>query len=185
MTVSKVAQNKIKIFLTHTEVITCFGEYEKLLGLSPKVKTSLNLLLSDILSKHPLFNGNKKISAKIKLCKDFGCEIILTALLPKRKIPNSECVFVFQDSDALTSGIWELYKNKTNHRYLSHLYKTDNGYSLIINSQNPKEHLFFLNEFCFKIESNSEYIAYTKEYGKPLILNCAIEKYGKIFSKPV
>lgn len=181
MTVSVIAQNKIKISLTHTEVIACFGEYEKLLSLSPKVKNSLNMLLNDILSTHSLFYGNCKISAKIRLIKSYGCEIILTALLPKRKTPNKECVFEFSDTSALTGGITELYKNKTNLRFLSHLYETDSGYRLIINCKNPKENLFFLHEFCFKISDSPQDIEYTKEYGKPLILNCAIERYGKAF----
>lgn len=183
MTVSVITQNKIKISLTHTEVIACFGEYERLLGLSPKIKNSLSMLLNDIISEHSLFEKNCKISAKIRLIKNCGCEITLTALLPKRKTPNRECVFEFFDIEALTGGITELYKTKANLRFLSHLYKTDNGYRLIINCKNPKERLFFLHEFCFKISDKPQDIEYTKEYGKPLILNCAIEKYAKAFLK--
>lgn len=181
MTVSIVAQNKIKITLTHTEVITCFGEYEKLCSLSPKVKASLNMLLSDIITTNSLFHKSCKISAKIKVRKSFGCEIILTALLPKRTSPEKECIFEFSDSEALTAGIFELYKNKSTLRLRSHLYKTDNSYQLMVSCSNPKERLFLLHEFCFKISDSFLDIEYTKEYGKPLILNCAIEKYGKAF----
>lgn len=183
MTVSVLAQNKIKILLTHTEVITCFGKYDTLYSLTPKVKTSLNMLLSDIITTHSLFNRNCKISAKIKVRKNLGCEILLVALLPKRKTPDNECIFEFSDTEALTAGITELYKNKRNLRFLSHLYKTEQGYSLIVNCKNPKERLFLLNEFCFKISDSKNAVEYTKEYGKPLILNCAIERYGEFFSK--
>lgn len=183
MTVSVITQNKIRILLTHTEVITCFGEYSTLYSLGPKVKSSLNLLLNDIITTHSLFNKNCKISAKIKVKENFGCEILLVALLPKRKTPDNECVFEFSDSEALTAGITELYKNVRNFRFLSHLYKTEKGYSLIVNCQNPKEQLFVLHEFCFEINDSQNAVEYTKEYGKPLILNCAIERYGKFFSK--
>lgn len=183
MTVSLITKNKLKIALTHTEVLACFGEYEQLFSMTPRVKTALNLLLSDIIASKRVFSDNCKISAKLEVKRNFGCEITLTALSSQRKAPEKECIFEFSDSEALTHGITELYKNKSNLRFKSHLYKTESGYRLIASCKNPKESLFLLNEFCFKISDNLKDIEYTKEYGKPLILNCAIEKYGRIFLK--
>ena len=184
MTVSIIAKNKLRILLTHTEVIACFGEYEKLFGMTSGVKTALNFLINDIISQKRIFGENSKISAKLTVRRNFGCEIILTELLPKiTDTEESGCLFEFEDSDALTRGIAELYKNKSNFGFKSHLYKTESGYRLLVSCKKPKERLFLLNEFCFKISENLRDIEYTKEYGKPLILNCAIEKYGEIFLK--
>lgn len=182
MTVTKIAQNKIKIFLTDTEVSACFGDYEQLRQMSPKVKNALNLLLSDIIAESAIFEENCRISAKLSLKRGVGCEILLSALVAERRQPNKECIFEFDDSESLTLGIKELYKKRRNLQIISHLYETEMGYRLIVNCKNPKEKLFLLNEFCFKTSDKAEEIAYVKEYGKPLILNCAIEKYGKAFS---
>ena len=182
MNVYTIAQNKIKISLTHTEVIACFGEYDRLYNMSQKTKTALTLLLNDIITAHPIFNKNCKISAKIKLKRNIGCEIVLTALSAERNSPPKECIFEFSDSESLTRGIVELYKNRRYSKLRSHLYKTENGYRLMVNCKDPKNRLFLLHEYCFKISDSPRDIEYTKEYGKPLILNCAIEKYGKAFS---
>ena len=183
MTVSVVSAKKIKVTLTHTEVIACFGEYERLLNLTPKTKICLMLLLNDIISKHlPLLKADE-ISAKISLVKNRGCIITLTAPLCKTEGTDTECLFKFQDSNALTNGITELYKNKANHKFLSQLYESNNGYCLIVRCKSPTERLFLLHEFCPYISEDKKDIEYVREYGKPLILNSAIKKYGKAFLK--
>ncbi len=183
MTVSVVSDKKIKILLTHTEVMACFGEYERLLTLTPKTKISLTLLLNDIISKNPSFSKAVKISAKIKLIKNNGCIITLISLPPENEPHRSECLFEFHSGDALTDAITALYKNENNRQVLSHLYKTDNSYNLIISCKNPKEKFFLLQEFCPKISEDIWDIEYVREYGKPLILNSAIKSYGKVFLK--
>ncbi len=183
MTVSVLAQNKIKIILTHTEVISCFGEYSKLCSLTPLVKTSLTMLFSDIIASSNVFPENCKISAKIKVKESVGCEITLTAFSPGRKAVAEEWVFLFPDSESLTKALIELYKAKSNLRFQSHLYKNDSSYCLFLRCKNAKERFFWLNEFCFGKTNDAITAAHIKEYGKPLILNCAIEKYGKAFLK--
>ncbi len=185
MTVSVVSAKKIKVTLTHTEVIACFGEYESLINLTPKTKICLILLLNDIISKHLPFLKANEISAKISLIKNRGCIITLSAPLYKTECTEAECLFEFSNSDALTNGITELYKNKSNHKFLSQLYETDKGYCLIVRCKNPTEKLFLLHEFCPKISEDARDIEYVREYGKPLILNSAIKRYGKAFLKPL
>ena len=182
MTVTKTAQNRIKILLTDTEVITCFGDYDALYQMTPKAKLSLQLLLNDIIANSNIPKNDCKISAKLHLKRGEGCEIILSVMVAERLLPFTECIFEFSDSESLTLGIKTLYKNNRTFNMQSHLYETEKGYGLIINCKNPKERLFLLNEFCTKTSDKTEEIEYTKEYGKPLILNCAIEKYGKAFS---
>lgn len=183
MTVSVVSPQKIKIFLTHTEVIACFGEYERLLDLVPKAKICLTLLINDIIEGNRSFSKADKISAKIKLIKQKGCIITLTASLHHRKCDTSECLFEFSGADDLTNALTALYKMGTNRKISSHLYKTENKYQLIANCINPKEKLFLLHEFCSKISDSVWDIETVREYGKPLILNSAIKSYGRAFLK--
>ena len=183
MTVSVVSHKIIKISLTHTEVIACFGEYEKILNLSPKTRIRLTLLINDIISENPSFSETDKISAKIQLVKNKGCVITLTSLLPENKDNLSECLFEFSGADSMTDAITTLYKMGAYHKILSHLYKTDTKYHLIVNCINPKEKFFLLHEFCSKISDSAQDIEYVREYGKPLILNYAIKIYGEAFLK--
>lgn len=181
MTILPIAEDKIKITLTHTEVIACFGEYEQLVALTPKVKLSLNLLLNEAIVDKKLFSDNCKISAQIRVIKSVGCEILLTAIKLKKKKLYQNCLFKFSDSDNLTKGILRLYKNTDLPIFDSELYKYNEEYHLIISGENLKENLFFLNEYSSFISEEVTDIEYTREYAKPIIMSNAIKKYGCAF----
>ncbi|MBO5019249.1 MAG: adaptor protein MecA [Clostridia bacterium] len=183
MNVSVVSPQKIKISLTHTEFIACFGEYEKLLNLTSKAKILLKILINDIISDNPSFSAAEKITAKIQLIKNRGCIITITALSGESESENIDCLFEFFNGDAMTDAVTAIYKNKNNRKISSHLYKTENKYQLIINCNNPKEKFFFLHEFCSDISEDISDIEYVREYGKPLILNSAINSCGRAFLK--
>ena len=95
MTVSVVSPQKIKISLTHTEFIACFGEYEKLLNLTSKAKILLKILINDIISDNPSFSAADKISAKIQLIKTGA---VLLPLLHYQGKANLKTSTVFSNS---------------------------------------------------------------------------------------
>lgn len=183
MTVSLISAQKIKIALTHTEVMACFGDYEKLLSLTPKTKLCITFLINNIISKNPSFLKAEKINAKIKITKNKGCQIVLAVIPTHKENLYTECLFEFYSTNAMTDAMTALYNNKINHKITSYLYKIENRYCLIVNYENPREKLFLLHEFCSKISEDKRDIEYVKEHGTPLILNSAIKNCGKAFLK--
>lgn len=107
----------------------------------------------------------------------------MTVSLPPQKNKRyrnmREYLFIFQDIESLTQGIIFLYRLKYNFK--SALYKTEKDYRLLIKSNGMPPYLFCLNEFCQRRSCNTLEIAYTKEYGIPLISSNAVKVYGKYF----
>ena len=90
MTVYEIHKNKFKIKLSDTEVLALFGSYTKLFEMKKETKILINLLLKDILSKRKQNFKNGKISADLKVIKNFGTKFILFATkLLKLKQPHS------------------------------------------------------------------------------------------------
>ncbi len=169
MTVSFPFDHKIIITLTNTEVLCTFGSYEKLFALDKNTKYAINALLKEVLNSHKIFNKTDKILAKIKLKKPEGCEITLFK-------ETREYILYFSNSRNLDKAISYLSARKLKTEQSS-LYKTENGYFLLIESEKPFP---VFNEFCTNIINSKITSAYIKEYGKPLIKNDAIGVYSKI-----
>lgn len=176
MTVYNESHDEIKIILTHTEVIACFGSYEKLTLMSDNIKTSLTLLISEVtkdLIKNP---KDYEIKGQIVARKNFGCRILLKLSKPQ-KTAFSPIIYIFSDSESLIYAIKTAFA-KTKAQ--SDLYLMDSGYRLTVKNCRPK---IFPQEFGFKSQSGEIALAYTEEYGKPLILNDAIYRLQKTFIK--
>lgn len=183
MTVSELGENKIRVSLTDTEVLCCFGNYERLFQMTDAIKSAFNALLIDIIKKHSSVLGKGRVIVQIKAQKSLGCEIILTCAIPKRKLLKKEILLEFSDSESLIHFILYLYRKKRYYRLLSSVYKLKNSYFLIISHRNCNELLYSAKEFCRKITEGGNKAEFIKEYGKPIILNNAIEEFGKYFSK--
>lgn len=179
MTVTQINENQLKITLSNTEVLGCFGEYEKLNRMSDSIKASLSALLREILTDYGFTRKHCRLIAKLKIQKPIGCEITVSAL-QKGHFTNTKMLFEFDNLEELTIGILHLYKSN-NHMPQSSLYKFDNRYRLIIKSRENSKAFFTINEFCQTKSVSPITIAYTEEYGTPLIENNAIEIYGKAF----
>lgn len=182
MTVYEIGKTMLKITLTDTEVISCFGAYEKLYTMSYGIQLAINLLLRDIISEHKNFFENSKITAGIKAVKNCGCEITLYCRKSLRNSPKKEYIFCFDDSESLTQAILTLLNRNNTRNLESSLYKMPDCYCLIITSRDANN-IFIINEFCNKKSNPKFYAEYVKEYGKPLIINNAINRYGVAFSK--
>ncbi len=183
MTVFETGENQLRIKLSNTEVIACFGSYEKLRQMSRTIKTALNALLQDIINDYPALRGKSKIKASMTLTKNSGCEITLSAAGPKRHIGLQEYLFEFPNSESLTEAILMLYRQRLTRHLKSSLYKMPACWRLLIESKVERLVHLRLKEFC-RYDSGALYeIEHTREHGKPLIINNAIEKYGASFSK--
>lgn len=178
MTVYKTHDNKLKVCLTDTEVLTSFGTYERLHNINLHTKIIINALLRDIISQHKSLLKGGKITTKITAHKNRGCEFTLYS----NKTSDKDYTLFFSDSENLTLAILQLYKYYKHKKAKSSLFKMANGYALIIQSQNEKS--FLKIKHFFETMSDSPVSAeYTREYGISIITGNAVERYGKAFLK--
>ncbi len=177
MTVYDINPNQIRISLTHTEVIACFGSYSKLAKMSDNIKASLSALVYNVAKAHIKTQQNYKIKGRIYAKENNGCKINIyfTVLHKQKSIP---IIYSFKNSENLICAVNMLYKSENSLR--SDLYKMSDSYRLIIEHY---ENSLTLNEFDCKVFNSPIMLAHTKEYGKPLILNNAIYRLGKAFIK--
>lgn len=176
MTVYNQSLDEIKIILTHTEVIACFGSYEKLTLMGENIKSSLSLLISEVTKDKIKNPKDYEIKGQIIAKKNFGCKIVLK-LSKIETLETLTAVYLFENSEKLISGIKILFANSTP---LSDLYLMPDGYRLITRNFKLK---FPAKEFELNFSNSPIHIAYTLEYGKPLILNNAVSKLRKTFIK--
>ncbi len=177
MTVYNENLDEIKIILTHTEVIACFGSYEKLTLMGDNIKTSLSLLISEITRNKIKNPEDYEIKGKIIARKNFGCNIVLK-LYKTERLKNLPTIFIFKHSEDLifaVKTVFSFFKNVP-----SDLYLMPDGYRLVI-----KKSRFEIvpSEFNINVKNSNIDLAFTEEYGKPLILNDAIYRLRKAFIK--
>lgn len=176
MTVYNTNIDEIKIILTHTEVIACFGSYEKLTLMGDNIKSSLSLLVSEVTKSRIKNIKDYEIKGQIVARKNYGCRIILKLTKITEHIPTHD-IYSFKNSENLIAAIKTVFLN-TDAK--SDLYLMPDGYRLIINDCNN-----LMPPFESGIETTNSPIAlaFTKEYGKPLILKNALFKLKKAFIK--
>lgn len=178
MQVSPISSHKVKITLTDTEVLSCFGAYEKLFSMSETSKSLIKALLRDVAAEYRL-TSNESLTAKIHAVPKKGCTIILS-------VPNSGSdnyyTAVFYSSESLIQSALCLKKIKRKIKK-SLLYRINDSYRLLIKSPLEQEHFIPLYEFCDKLYSGSIHFEYTKEYGKPLIKDNALQTITSCFIK--
>lgn len=96
---------------------------------------------------------------------------------------NNDYLYIFPNSEALTTAILFLYRQRIGLK--SALYKTERDYRLIITSNSLKPCLLTLKEYCERFSRNIFEIELTKEHAKPLLTKNAVRIYGKCFSKEI
>ncbi len=180
MKVSEINSNKVKIFLTNTEVLCCFGDYEKLFNMSGHTKALIKALLNDIAENHNM-SHYQRLTAKIHAGKNFGCVIILSASGSKRV--RKKYTLIFPDSESLLKASLYMQSLSRNKYHKSKLYKINNSYRLIFESDCNNDDFLTLNEFCQGLYSEDLQFEYTKEYGTLLIKDKAVTKIAKTFFK--
>lgn len=183
MTVLHIDRNRIKVILTDTEVISCFGAYERLCTMSGSIKSALNALLRDIITDYRRTCNKCKIVANIRAKKNCGCEITLSAVGTRHSQEEKEYIYDFADTEDLTRAILQLYRQRGMRSIKSSLYKMPRGFRLLIKSGKSRDSFFVLNEFCLKSSCSHTEAEYTREHGKPLITETAVKKYGSVFFK--
>lgn len=172
MTVYEIHKNRLKIKLSDTEVLALFGSYTKLFEMKKETKILISLLLKDILAKRNKGFKNGKISADLKVIKNFGCEIyIFCSEEPK----SQAAVFEFKSFENLIGGIKVLKETETE----SSLYKYNNCYYLIADNGISD---FPINDFySFRTESYV-FLEKVKEYGKMIIKENAVKLLAETFN---
>lgn len=174
LTVLKVEKEKYKIILTHTEVILCFGSYEKLKGMGVNVRAAIKTLISDIIYENEKLYTTK-VLVTVSSKENVGAQIFVN--LKEKSICDT--VVCFENGDALIEAAIILYKNGLCKE--SGLYKTKKGYQLIL--KEPSESLFVINEFAKNIKSSNILAESVKEYGKIILEENAVEKLARAFLK--
>ena len=183
MHVSKLEGNKIKITLSHTEVICCFGAYDNLLSMSKKTKTTIKILLSDIIEEYYGFLNNEKISADIKADLHNGCVIILSRCTGQ--IKKNEYVVCFENSENLIDGTLILYRMLRKKAYASSLYTLNKKYYLLLSFDIDKRRIMPLRKFTYYITKDSVKTEYIREYGKIITRRNAVKKLSSAFIKEI
>lgn len=164
MTIYKLSPTKFKIFFSKTEIKYGFGGYENLIFMHDITKEKIKSLLINILK--PPFN-DALIKGKIVILKT-GCVMTLDI-----KSKSKESVYLFQNCDCLIRNISYLYPFFKSEK--SDLYLFEKEYYLFLKRE-------FLPLKKYKIK-NKILASKAKEYGKPLVLNDAIYRFGKAFIK--
>jgi len=186
MTVSKISKNKIKIALSDSEVLSYFGSYEKIASMSKGIRLTISSLLQDSLRDYGFTSGDDKFLIELNAQENSGCEILITIITKKElvKRTSSEIYMLeFSDTESMTGGVMYLYRNRKYKHIPSSLYKMTNTYRLIVTIAGKKDFPFAINEFCLRQSDSPFETAYTEEYGKVLIPENAVEKFGDAFSK--
>ena len=160
MTVYKLNDKKFRIYLTYAEIKLGFGGRHNLINMDKLVKYKLNSLICNTLKDKKITNG------KIYLLKNKGCIITIFTNCNYEKY-----LFEFKKSEDLIKTIIFIFKEHKNVK--SDLYLLDKKYNLIIKDSKPP----VLKNY----KTNKILISKTEEYGKPLILNNAIYRFGKAF----
>ena len=93
-----------------------------------------------------------------------------------------EQIYEFCDCEALTMALIILYKIDKYRILNSSLYVYSGRYRLIIKNPNIYDNIIYIKEFYSYSSNSAVEIAITREYGKILIKEKAIEIYGKAFS---
>lgn len=183
MTVYKIGCDKIKITLTHSEVLSYFGDYEKIACPTADTKLAMKLLLKESMAETG-FEADGRLLVEVKARERTGCIIEITAAgmrtAGSRNIKYRGLMLEFSDSESMLSGVTCLYRHF--RRLKSSLYKMPKTYRLIVNSRTDRD-FFFMNEFCLHQSDSPFETAYTEEHGRLLIKDTAVEKIGSAFSK--
>lgn len=179
MTVSKINSQAIRVVLTHTEVLSCFGTYERLFLMNDSTKQVLTALLREIITENGDIYRNGRILARVRAQRDNGCEIVLSPLNAGETRDAKEYVASFPDSESLTQALLMLYSR---HAVCteSSLYKCDCGYRLILSSCD-EDIKPLLNEFCPAVSCSALEAEAVREYCLPITANGVIQKYGAAF----
>lgn len=178
MHISKLDNKKVKITLTNTEVLCCFSSYEKLMKMDESTKIIIKALLREI-TESRFENKWTDISVNIRAKVNQGCIMIIT---PTKEI-NSDKTYIleFLKSENLIKSALFLARQNNIKIGENSLYKMDNSYRLITESEQPQNDFYIMNEFCDKIYSDKINQQFTYEYGKPLIENNAIKTIYNAF----
>lgn len=164
MTIYKLSPNKFKIFFSKTEIKYGFGGYENLIFMQDITKKKIKSLLVNIIKPH---FDNMIVKGKIAFLKN-GCLMTIDITSQKK-----EAVYLFQNSDCLIGNISYLYPFFKFEK--SDLYLFEKKYYLFLQRE-------FLPLKKYKTK-NKILTSKAKEYGKPLVLNNAIYRFGKAFIK--
>ena len=183
MQVTKLEGNKIKITLTHTEVICCFGAYDNLLSMSKKTKTTMKILLSDIIEEYYGFLNSEKISADIKADLHNGCVIILSYCADQ--IKKNEYIICFENSENLIDGTLILSRILRKKAYTSSLFTLNKKYYLLLTLGIDKRRIMPLRKFTYYITKDSIKSEYIREYGKIITGRNAVQKLSSAFTKEI
>lgn len=182
MTVYKIGCDKIKITLTHSEVLSYFGNYENIAYPTGDTKLAMNMLLKEGIAETG-FESDGKLLVEVKARERAGCIIVITSAEKAHrrcKVNPQYLMLEFADSESMLSGISFLYRRFP--RLESSLYKMPETFRLIINSCSDRD-FFFMNEFCIRQSDSPFEAAYTEEHGRVLIKDTAVERIGAAFSK--
>lgn len=172
MTVYEIHKNKFKIKLSDTEVLALFGSYTKLFEMKKETKILINLLLKDILSKRKQNFKNGKISADLKVIKNFGCEIYIVC---NEAIEIKTTAFSFKSFENLINGIKALKETK----FESSLYKYNGFYYLMADNENLS---YLINDFYSYKTRSYIFLEKVKEYGKMIIEENAAQILAETFN---
>ncbi len=181
MQIYEVSNNKIKIALTHTEVLCCFGAYEKLFGMSAKTRNIFKAFINSIIEEHYGYLIGEKISAEIKGAENSGC--IITLECPKNHSDIKEYSISFINSESMINTALNLYQIMKKRIYSSSLYRTDNRYHLIFRADTGRKTALRLNEIHKNVSCDNTISEYIKEYGKAVAKKNALFKIASAFSK--
>lgn len=181
MQIYEVSSNKIKIALTHTEVLCCFGAYDKLFIMSAKTKNIFKALINSIIEERYDYLIGEKISAEIKGIENSGCIITLEYSNTNNYI--KEYSISFSNSENMINSSLNLHRLMKKKIYSSSLYKTDNLYHLIFKADISKKTALKLNEIYENINCDSILNEYIKEYGRLVTKRNALSKIASAFSK--
>lgn len=178
MQISEISGNRVKISLTDTEVICCFGAYESLFDMTPKTKLAIKTLLNEVIEKHYGTGEYEKISAVIRGGQNIGCTIIISC---EKSV--QEYILTFNNSENLIKSAKDLHRFLKNKQHTSSLYRENNKYYLLIRTVSKRIPYTILQKYTYDILYDSISYEHIREYATLVSGHKAIEKLAVAFFK--
>ncbi len=179
MTFTAICEEKLKITLGRQETKRLFGSLSTPDRKDQSTKLAIKFLLKCAVQEHYFRPWGKKVAVDIFRNIYGGFDVYF--IVEEEEMDSFSYVLEFPDM-ASVSGASKIIEGKDLPIVSSGLYKTEQGYRLIIiTSKEVLSRLFCISEFYSNIYLSSMERIKTEEYGSPIFTESAVEVLERFY----
>lgn len=181
---------KLKISLGRQDMLDLSLTYQDMDYKDEATKRALLYLLEKAKEETGFSPRGAKLFIEIYPGEDGGCVLYFTTVSKTVRHPDGQSgmepvLFEFDDVDLLIQGACKTFWRYGHRIYKSALYRMGNRYRLIVYPLDYSDRLsvYFLSEYGAKIGEGEILAAYTREHGKEIIGENAINLFAEYFGE--